>query len=142
MATNPSRLPAFVRVSLKTTAAILWLTGCGWLIAHFLFPQANEFGIAPNAWEAPLLRIHGILAVAGVFLFGWIASLHISALWRQSRNRSTGITLSVATAILVVSGYALYYVTSDNSRDAIAVAHEAIGGLVIVAALAHWMVRR
>jgi len=143
MAANiPSRLPSSVRISVKISAAILWLTGCGWLVAHFFFQQPNEFGIGPSAWEAPLLRVHGIAAVIGVFLFGWLVSLHISPLWRQSRNRTTGLTLYIAAAILVISGYALYYVTNDLSHSVIAVVHELLGGLAIVAAVAHWTLRR
>jgi len=81
MAANiPSRLPSSVRISVKISAAILWLTGCGWLVAHFFFQQPNEFGIGPSAWEAPLLRVHGIAAVIGVFLFGWLVSLQGEAL--------------------------------------------------------------
>ncbi len=131
-----------LRVTVKTAAALLWLTGCGWLIAHFFFQQTNEFGVGPSRWETPLLGAHGMAAIGGVFLFGWIASRHIADGWRQSRNRATGLTLTVVSAALALSGYALYYLTEDASRNAAAVTHELLGGLSIVIALLHWRYRR
>ena len=48
--------------------ALLWLSGALWLLLDWVFPQRNEFGLLPNPWEAPLLRVHGLVAVAAVFL--------------------------------------------------------------------------
>jgi hypothetical protein len=37
-----------------------------------------------------------------------------------------------------VSGYALYYISSDEQRHAAGVTHEIIGTSIVVAALVHW----
>ncbi len=142
MATNASsRMSTALRVSVKAAATLLWLTGCGWLIAHFFLQQPNEFGIGPSPWESPLMTLHGIAAVGGVFLLGWIASRHIPEGW-QSRNRATGLILTAASAVLALSGYALYYVTDDALHTATASIHELLGGCGIVIALLHWRYRR
>jgi hypothetical protein len=40
--------------------------------------------------------------------------------------------------VLIVSGYALYYLTGDSSRGAVAIAHEVVGFLAIAIAAWHW----
>ena len=140
-ASVPPRMSAPLRFAVKAIAAFLWFTGCGWLIAHFLLQQQNEFGIGRSPWESPLLHVHGIVAVAGAFLLGWIASRHIVEGWRQRRNRVSGLVLASVAAILVISGYALYYVSNDASHLVIASAHELLGGFGVVFALIHWRYR-
>jgi hypothetical protein len=121
---------------------ILASSGVYWMVLHYFFAAHTEFGKAPNAAEPSLLRLHGIAAVAGVFLLGSVASGHIAAGWYQTRNRPSGITLSIAAIALISSGYALYYVTSDSWRGGIAIAHEIVGIAGIAVALLHWKRRR
>jgi succinate dehydrogenase hydrophobic anchor subunit len=135
-------MSARLRRTLLGVSALLWLSGVLWLLAHFLFPAHNEFGALPNRWEAPLMRLHGLIAVAAVFLFGWVGAGHIVARWSEAANRVSGLWLLGCAALLVLSGYALYYSTGalHEGSDLL---HEALGVLAIVAALAHWLrVRR
>jgi hypothetical protein len=126
-----------LRRVIYTICTLLWLSGCVWLLAHFFFPVTTEFGLAPSPMEPWLLRIHGWVAVGGVFLFGWITSEHISDRWRRPQNRASGLSLAAFVSILTISGYALYY-TTDRLHDASAIAHEVLGTLGIVFALVHW----
>ncbi len=133
-------MPTALRRAVYAIFALLWLSGCAWLVAHFAFPATTEFGLAPNPLEPAFLRIHGWLAVGTVFLFGWITSEHISDRWRNARNRVSGFSLAGFAALLAISGYALYY-TTDRLHDTAAVAHEALGAVAIVFALVHWKAR-
>ena len=126
-----------LRRVIYTICTLLWLSGCAWLVVHFFFPMATEFGPAPNPVQPWLLRLHGWVAVGAVFLFGWITSGHISDRWRRPQNRVSGLSLASFVSILTVSGYALYY-TTDRLHDASAIAHEVLGALAIVFALVHW----
>jgi hypothetical protein len=126
-----------LRRAIYVVCALLWLSGCAWLVVHFFFPAATDFGPAPNPWEPVFLRIHGWAAVGGVFLLGWVTAGHISDRWRRSRNRLTGFSLAGGALALVFSGYALYYST-DEFHDVAAVVHEALGVAVIIIALLHW----
>lgn len=126
-----------LRRTLYTVCTVLWLSGCAWLVAHFGFPTRTDFGPAPNPAEPLILRIHGWLAMGAVFLFGWIASAHISTRWRRPRNRVSGFSLAGFAILLTLTGYALYY-TTDRFHDVAAVLHEFLGSAVIVFALAHW----
>jgi len=126
------------RAAILTVCTLLWLTGVAWLLVHWFFPAHNEFGVLPGPWEAPLMRLHGLIAVAAVFAFGWVGAGHILARWSAARNRVSGLWLLGFAALLVVSGYALYYSTG-GLHAAAAGMHEWLGLVAIFAALAHWL---
>ena len=130
-------MPPALRRAIYFVCTLLWLSGCVWLVAHFAFPTATDFGPAPNPWEPVILRIHGWLAVGGVFLLGWITAEHISDRWRMSRNRVSGFSLAGFAVLLVSSGYALYY-TTDRFHDVAGTLHEVLGVVAIACALIHW----
>jgi hypothetical protein len=129
-----------LRRLIYTLCTLLWLSGCAWLVVHFFFPAATEFGPAPNSAEPWLLRIHGWVAMGGVFLFGWLTSEHISNRWRKPQNRVSGLSLAAFVSILTLSGYALYY-TTDHLHDGAVAIHEVLGTLAVVFGLMHWRVR-
>jgi hypothetical protein len=127
-----------LRTTILVVCALLWLSGALWLLLHFLFPAHNEFGPLPNGWEAPLMRLHGLIAVAAVFLFGWVGAGHVLARWSAAANRASGLWLMGCAIVLVLSGYALYYTTGAFHQGAAGV-HEWLGLVAIVAALGHWL---
>jgi hypothetical protein len=118
----------------------LWVSGILWLVLHYAFAQQSPFGPVPNPWAVPTVHVHGLLAVAGVFLLGWVAAEHISARWGRPGSRISGYVLAAAAAVLVISGYALYY-TIGRLQDAAAGVHEILGSAALVPALAHWLRR-
>ena len=121
--------------------ALLWTTGVVWLVLHFGFAQRSPFGPLPNPWEPTVMRVHGLLAVAGVFLLGWITAGHMSERWRSRPRRISGLVLAASGAILIVSGYALYY-TTGSPHELAALAHEVLGAAALIVALTHWWRRR
>jgi hypothetical protein len=137
-AARRAQMSRATRAGILLICSVLWLSGALWLLAHFAFPAHNEFGALPNAWEAPLMRVHGLIAVAAVFLFGWVGAGHILARWSAATNRLSGLWLLGFAVVLVLTGYALYY--SDGALHAGAAAvHEWFGLVAILAALAHWL---
>jgi hypothetical protein len=124
-----------------TLFGVLWVSGCTWLVLHYIFPHQGDFGPESNPWEPLTLRVHGWLAMGGVFLLGWLGASHISDRWWRSRRRVSGWSLVSLAALLVLSGYALYY-TIDRLRDVASVVHESLGALAILVALIHWQRHR
>lgn len=137
----PPRMPIALRLWTMTLLISLWLSGVLWIVLHYAFPQASAFGPGPNPWEAPTIRLHGLVAVASVFLLGWITARHVVDAWSANRRFASGLSLFIACAILVVSGYALYYVSTESIRISIALLHEVLGAGGVVFALAHWLKR-
>jgi hypothetical protein len=134
-------MPRALRTSVYALCGLLWVSGVAWLSLHLAFPSHNEFGTLPNPWEAPVLRVHGLLAVAGVFLLGWLMAAHVGARWGAYRNRPSGVALLATALVLVASGYALYYSTGALHEGAARV-HEWLGALAILAGFAHWWRQR
>ena len=126
-----------LRLTVFTLGALLWLSGVLWLVAHVFLAQQNSWGPLPNKWEPVLLHLHGLLAVGGVFLLGWLVAAHLSGRWRNERRRYSGFLLAGSAALLVVSGYALYY-TIGALHGAASWVHECLGVAAVFAALPHW----
>ncbi len=131
-------MPPALRRAVYLVCTLLWVSGCAWLIVHYAFPVVTEFGMAPNPWEPGLLRLHGWIAVATVFLLGWVTADHISDRWHRTRQRVSGYSLAAFALLLVISGYGLYY-TTDRLHDVAAIAHQVLGGAAVVFALLHWV---
>jgi fucose 4-O-acetylase-like acetyltransferase len=121
------------------TFGALWLSGCEWLVLHYFFAQPADFGQHP--WAPLILRIHGWIAVAAVFLLGWLTAQHVSDRWRQMIKRVSGVGIASVAAVLALTGYALYY-TTDRLHDVAGTVHEVLGGAAILLALAHWRPHR
>jgi hypothetical protein len=130
-------MPPTLRLTVFTVGALLWVSGVLWLIVHVFLVQQGPWGALPNGWEPALLRLHGLLAVGGVFLLGWLAAAHLSWRWRSGARRYSGLLLAGSAVLLVVSGYALYY-TTGALHGAASWVHECLGAAAVLAALPHW----
>ena len=130
-------MPPALRATVYGVAALLWVSGAAWLVLHYVFRQPTQFGPLPNPWEAPLMRVHGLVAVGAVFLIGWMMAAHVIARWSSDRKRRSGFVLGGTAVLLILSGYALYY-TTGPAHEAAALVHEAVGVFSPVVALVHW----
>lgn len=133
----PERMSTGLRSSVFAVYGVLWVTGCYWLILHFFFARTSDFGPVQHPWGPLILRIHGWIAVAGVFLLGWLTARHVSDRWPQMVKRASGIATACVVALLALTGYALYY-TTDGLHDVAGLVHEVIGSTAILFALTHW----
>jgi hypothetical protein len=121
-----------------------WLTLSGglWLAVHFLawpaMARAAMEGL-PSPWEHPLMQLHGLGVFLMLFMAGRVSVLHVKRGWRLQRHRLSGGATVVALFLLVLSGYALFYLIPDDWRDQLGLLHAAVG-FVCVAVL--WWHRR
>ena len=132
------RMTPGLRAGVFSVCALLWASGIAWLVLHLGFEPHNEFGALPHPWEAALMRLHGLVAVAGVFLLGWLGAGHVLERWRRSRNRTSGWVLVGCAALLVFTGYALYYSVGPLHTGS-AWVHEWLGAATLIVALTHWL---
>jgi len=133
----PQRMSAGLRSAVFVAFGALWVTGCYWLVLRYFFARPSDFGPVQHPWGPVILRIHGWIAVLGVFLLGWVTARHVSDRWPQMIKRVSGIAMASVAAILGLTGYALYY-TTDRLHDAAGVAHEVLGVAALLFALTHW----
>lgn len=133
-------MPLSLRLTIYFVFGGVWLTGCVWLALHLYFETPDEFGVARHPWEPTVLWTHGVLSIALAYVFGWIMARHGSEAWRQHKRRVSGGLLTGVVAVLSISGFLLFFVTSDALQLQSARVHELIGVLVTLFAVEHWRV--
>lgn len=112
---------------LYATAGILFASGLGWLIAHYLFAGRGDFGDAPHPSEPWWLRIHGAAAMGFLIALGSLLPGHISRAWHARRNHRSGLFMLTLVAVLILTGYGLYYAGDEETRPWISLLHWLIG---------------
>jgi hypothetical protein len=117
---------------------LLWLSGCVWLGMDQWPSHRDPFAGERNAWQPALLTAHGIMAIASMYLIGWISSHHVVRWWVIKRRRWSGGLLAGATAVLILSGFALFFVSDDRWQRYAAGVHDVLGVSFTVLAIQHW----
>jgi len=100
------------RRALYGAFGLLLLTGVLWLALRWseMDPEVQ----AP--WLAWSMKCHGAAALAATFLLGTIWSAHIRHAWTRRRNRAAGGLFGASVALLLLTGYGLYYFNGETLR--------------------------
>jgi len=136
---NQRRLmPSRLRLSVYVVFGGVWMTGCAWWVLHRYFASPGPFGVARHPWESTAALLHGVLAIATAFLFGWVMARHGSEGWQQRKRRVSGGALAAVVAVLSISGFALFFLIDADWRNDTAIVHDTLGLLVTAFAAEHW----
>ena len=93
--------------------AALFLTGVYWAYIAYLIESPNE---AQSSWKSLSMKIHGAAAMSILVVVGTILHGHVRFAWRARRNRANGVFFLAVFAILIVTGYGLYYAGGEMMR--------------------------
>jgi hypothetical protein len=135
---SAARMPRRQRAAVLIVLGFLWLSGCLWLVLDEFFAKPGQFGRTPHPW----LMIHGIFALVTLYVLGWVTSRHIVRWWPGGLRRVSGGALTVFLALLVLSGFALFFVSDDRWQGVAATSHDILGLAVTVFAVQHWFFAR
>ena len=116
---------------------LLFVSGTAHFVLHDYFPSRGPFGPGPNPWEPWLLRLHGAAAMWTLVILGMALPGHVARFWRMARNRLAGFVLLASMAVLIGTGYGLYYFSGDGLRAVTRQSHIAVGLLALPAFMAH-----
>lgn len=130
------------RLSVYATVGALWLSGCLWLILDQFFARSGPFGPVPNPGQPPLLLIHGVLAILSMYVFGWISARHIVRWWPGGLRRLSGVSLAGISSLLILSGFALFFLSDDVWQHRAALAHDGLGLTATLFGVQHWFFGR
>jgi hypothetical protein len=130
------------RLTVYIVVGSLWLSGCLWLGLDQFFSHTGPFGSTPNFLEPPLLLIHGVLALLGLYLFGYISARHVVRWWPGGMRRLSGGTFAAMLVILTLSGFLLFFVSDDQTQHAAVLIHDVLGLAIALFALQHWFTRQ
>lgn len=136
-AAHAVRLEAWHRRSIYAVMGVLVGSGVLWLLFHFFVRTETQWGVGPHPLELWWLRLHGLAAVLTLLALGSLLLTHVRGAWLLSRNRLSGAALAAILALLIATGYALYYFGGEQARPAISLVHWVLGLAVVVAMLAH-----
>ena len=75
--------------------------------------------------------MHGAAAFATLFALGAMSANHVRRGWILNRNRVSGSLVIAAAILLTVTGYALYYLVSDDTHAPVSTLHW-VAGLALV----------
>jgi hypothetical protein len=117
--------------------AAAWSSGVLWLIVHYFLQRHGEFGDEVHPLEHPLLLLHGASAFMALWLGGWLWSAHVRPWWSSRKRRSSGVVLIAIGAVLIVTGYLLYYAGGDALRHWVGIVHWCLGLALAVPLLVH-----
>lgn len=92
---------------------LLWTSGVLWLVFHYFLQSAGDFGPRPHPLENWWLRLHGLAAMLALVALGSVATNHMRLAWGRRRNLASGLAMLGYLISLAVTGYALYYFSSD-----------------------------
>jgi hypothetical protein len=106
------RIPQSRRRAIYMTFAVLLITGVAWLAIHFMAEDATEL-TAVVAWS---MKLHGAAAWLATYLVGTIWAAHIKLSWKLQHNRWAGATFGLMVALLLGTGYGLYYFNGETLR--------------------------
>jgi hypothetical protein len=135
-------MPRAQRLAVYWIVGVLWLSGCAWLALDLALAKRGPFGTAPHPLQPPLLLAHGVVAILGMYLFGWIGARHVLYWWPARLRRLGGVILAALIGLLGVSGFVLFFVSDDETQRIAAVLHEVLGVAVTVFAVQHWFLAR
>jgi hypothetical protein len=135
-------MPRAQRAAVYLIVGALWISGCAWLALDEFAAQQGPFGTTPHPLEPPLLLAHGVAAVASLYLLGWIGARHALRWWGGGLRRTSGGTLAFIMALLILSGFALFFVSSDAWQRYCAQVHDVLGVAVTLFAIQHWFFGR
>jgi len=97
--------------------AVLFVTGVAWSVLHDGLAwlgyddDSSRYSIVPT-----LLELHGAAAMVALVALGSLVPQHIEWAWTGRINRLTGVVMLGTQALLVGTGYALYYAGDEAVR--------------------------
>lgn len=105
----------------------LWLSGSGWLLLHYYGQAQGEFGPEMNPAEPWMMKAHGLFFIPALLAIGGMFIVHIPKGWAHQRQRIAGVALCAVLAVLILSGYMLYYAADEDLRIWTSLVHWVIG---------------
>ena len=126
--TSPAmRLGRWHQGYLYVFGTLLVLSGALWLLFHYFVRMPGQFGDTPHPLEPWWLIIHGLSAAAFLIGFGSVMPGHVRRAWVARRNRISGTLFFSLLALLIATGYGLYYLGEESVRVPVSAVHWVFG---------------
>lgn len=123
------RLRPGARMTLYAIGVLLVASGAGWIVVHYEGDWMPEWrnDLRRVALEAWAMRVHGAAAFVALIAIGSMLTHHVRRGWALDRNRDSGTVVTAVLAVLTLTGYALYYAVSEETRPPVSLVHWVLG---------------
>ena len=127
MARSGIKLHPLHRLLIVVTSILLFLSGLCWLIIHYILAVGDPFSpwqlfIAP--WS---MKLHGALSMIFLIAFGSLIEGHILQGIKSKKHIRSGLSMLGSSALLILTGYGLYYFSGETARQSTSIIHSIIG---------------
>lgn len=123
----------------RTVVAVFFgvaVSGALWSLLY------DALGREPDSLSRLLLQWHGAFAMLALLALGALLPQHVRFAWHAARNRWSGGVMLAVAALVVATGYGLYY-ANESLRDWSKWIHLGIGLAAFAALPVHiWLGRR
>src|SRR6478735_1144469 len=133
------RLKRLQRYFLYAVLALVFLSGVAWAYWNYLVASPGDFEMSAKTWA---MKVHGAAAMAVLVLIGMLLNAHVRFAWHARRNRANGSVFLSAFAVLIITGYGLYYAGGEGLRAWTSWIHLAIGLALPILLLVHILLGR
>lgn len=134
-----ARLAAWQIWMLCLSGGGLLITGCAWLLLHYFCQREGDFGPEMNPLEPWMMTLHGLFVIPALLATGAMFVAHIPKGWDHKAQRLPGIVLCAVLAVLIVSGYLVYYAGGETLRAWNSLVHWSVGLALPVSFLWHYL---
>lgn len=131
------RLPPLFRWFLYAIVCCSWFTGLVFFILREFLVIEGDFGPQMHPLQFPTLLVHGLCAFLMIFGAGGMLFAHVPHGWKSGKQRVLGSAITSVVLLQVLTGYLLYYLDGDVTRDLAGYIHLGIGVFVPFILLAH-----
>ena len=124
MPARVGRLKRARRLAVYVVSSGLFLSGAIWLY-YFYFVRVNDqFGFEnPHPAQGWFLILHAVFALPAVWIYGFLWQIHVKPGWIAHTRRWSGGTQWSLVLLMILTGYALYYIGNDTVRSWVSLAH-------------------
>lgn len=134
------RLERWHRHSIYASLLLLLSSGSVWLIVRYFMRPVSQFGASIHPLEPWAMRFHGGAAMLVLFFLGSLMNAHIRRAIKAGRNLASGLSLLAMLAILIISGFGLYYLADEFSRNLWSLTHWIVGLAAAAAFILHLLI--
>jgi hypothetical protein len=118
------RLEPFHRRLLYVAFGILWGSGALWILIEWF--KDPELGAARTVLQTFMMKIHGAAMLVFLAMLGTLFT-HMRRGWILKANRLSGCFNIDISALLALTGWLLYYVADDATREWASLIHWSLG---------------
>jgi hypothetical protein len=132
------RLKKSRKLAVYAVSLALLLTGLLWLYFFYFVRVVDQFGFEnPHPSQGYFMIAHALAALPAVWIYGFLWQIHVKPGWRARTKRWSGGTMWTLVLLMILTGYALYYIGNDVVRDWVSLTHWIAGLVALVVFLWH-----